>query len=87
MKKRPFETGARCFLGVRVSPGHKNGLTSPEAKYKTGGKMMRDSNFGTSQRYFSRLRFVSASIRKLRASYEAEPSFDKDPVITLFHSV
>ena len=49
--------------------------------------MVRDSNFGTSQRYFSRLCLVFASIRKLRASYGADPSFDKDPMITLFHSV
>ena len=48
--------------------------------------MVRDSNFGTSQRYFSRLCFVSASIRKPSASYDADPSFDKDPMITLFHS-
>ena len=49
--------------------------------------MVRDSNFGTSQRYFSRLCFVSASIRKPRASYDADTSFDKDPMITLFHYV
>ena len=49
--------------------------------------MVRDSNFGTSQRYFSRLCFVSPSIRKLWASYDADPPFDKDPMITLFHSV
>jgi hypothetical protein len=49
--------------------------------------MVRDSNFGTSQRYFSRLCFVSASIRNPRASYDADPSFDEHPMITLFHSV
>ena len=49
--------------------------------------MVRDSNFGTSQRYFSRFCFVSALVGKLRASYETDPSFDKDLMITLFHSV